>query len=493
MRRHALLLAVAVLAGCPNSVEPRKPSPRFFYYPTGVAFAPGSPAPEDLGFLYVTSSNWDRCYDLGQVHAVPLEDVVGSDGRRLPAVGAPVEGGGVLRLTELGQKAIDGRRAVQTLATEMALWRKPAPAGQPVVSRLFIPALGEDSPLHVLDVSGSDLTCVGPQAGKDSCYPGAPSLEVSPGGGPDRDGLLPRAPAPFGVGVNAGGDLYVTHTVPADSPRGSNDPDTIFRQYVVHTRADNPAFESGASPAFPTEAFLPTEFPSHAVAVGSKHAFITGRAVGTDAGRASLLRVVSNDATPVDRAGAFTFATRELGLENVFSARDARGVALRADEKRLFVATRSPSALLEVEVGDPTGTPTARVVRGVPLPPGADQVRVIERAEGRELVVVSLSQAGSIALYDAGLGQVVANVSVNPAEAGLTAEQIQPYGLAIQLIPEQAPTRARIFVSLFGDGRVAVVDVADLKQPEGARMIALIGQRQLRGVGREATTCVVEN
>jgi DNA-binding beta-propeller fold protein YncE len=76
-----------------------------------------------------------------------------------------------------------------------------------------------------------------------------------------------------------------------------------------------------------------------------------------------------------------------------------------------------------------------------------------------------------VAIYDPDVGQVVAQVSVGERSG---TQSPQPFGLAVQ----QQGTGARIFASNFGDGRIAVIDIADLGSPQLARLVAHVGVRQ---------------
>ncbi len=93
-----------------------------------------------------------------------------------------------------------------------------------------------------------------------------------------------------------------------------------------------------------------------------------------------------------------------------------------------------------------------------------------------DLVVVTSSTAGAVSIYDDDAGRLVAQVN------GVGE---QPFGIAVQ--PNGScrdpsggsdrPTQARVFVSNFGDGRVAVIDV-NMARPERATLVAHLGKSQ---------------
>ncbi|MFY0568566.1 YncE family protein [Archangium lansingense] len=154
---------------------------------------------------------------------------------------------------------------------------------------------------------------------------------------------------------------------------------------------------------------------------------------------------------------------------------------MASQPRRLYVAVRDPDSLLIVDVKGiekESASPSLTVVGAVPLPGGPTQVTLVSRGASRSaLVLVSCSDAGVVAIYDPDVGQVVAQVSVGQQSG---TQSSQPFGLAFQ----QAGNAARIFASNFGDGRVSVIDIADLNNPQLARLVAWLGVRQ--DVGQSA-------
>jgi hypothetical protein len=239
-----LLLSLALLfAACTRTDERLPPSDRFVY-PSGIVHrsVPGS----TNGVLYVSSANFDRCFDLGTVMAVDLDRVADANNDPLRPLGSytnPSE-----KTAEFGQLnvASESRRYIQSFAGEMGLWERTD--GAP---RLFIPARADGNYLHYIDIEEpTRLSCVGNTA-SDNCIDGALSLTT---GVPGQQEGQPRADAPFGVSVDTslypnadeGVRVWVTHLNPADSPERSR---TNFESYLV----DLP----GASPGISSENFHP--------------------------------------------------------------------------------------------------------------------------------------------------------------------------------------------------------------------------------------------
>jgi hypothetical protein len=101
-------------------------------------------------------------------------------------------------------------------------------------------------------------------------------------------------------------------------------------------------------------------------------------------------------------------------------------------------------------------------------------VKVLPRAGRGDLVAITCTGAGVLAIYDDDAGDLVAQVG---------ALGLQPFGVDADFRGDGV----RLFVSAFSDGRVAVVEVPDLARPQGARLVAHIGRQQLC-LTRSATT-----
>jgi hypothetical protein len=431
--RVLFFAAALVLTSCAIEQAPNPPPTGSFYFPEGVAHLQAPSSAE--GVLFVASTNFDRRFDFGTLSAVDLSAVPG-----LPALGAPATGN-PLELVELNIPA-EAIAAISSFAGQFALVQN-----SPTTARLFIPSQSEGYFLDVIDATAE----AGQPVRLDR------KTEFSLVGVADKESGLPRAPQPIVAAASRDADpqVYVTHVQPADTPPNTG---RDFRNYVVRVSAANPELSSasyiqvgGGSNEFTTGG-------THGVAVGTNYTFVTG----------TLIDPIGNMVRIIHRATETVFNPQ---LELEFRARFFRGIALSTDETRLYIASRDPDMLLVVDVQTPPSPnalpvvpPTLRVVRAVPLPDDPNDVEVISRPEG-DLVVVTCTAAGSVALYDAAAGEVVSQ---------LTNIGIQPFGVAI----DRRGNAARLYVSIFGDGRVAVIDIPDLSTPRTASVVAHLGGKQ---------------
>jgi hypothetical protein len=467
MRSLVAIVCVAVLSACPSTSKYSGPPENQFYFPTGIVHVdrPGSTE----GVLFVANANFDKRFSTGSVVGLKL------DGLGLPAFGA--FDGGAPRITDL-QVQPDAVVQVASFTGEMA--------GLPLrddAMRLFVPSRSEGNLFQAIDVSfGADgqpkLSCVlppgaDPSSSRTDCTASAPSFtqyEFDEGG-------VPRAPVPYGVAVRARsctvdadcgegrtcaagtckardgdvfGDVWVTHLEQADSPLASH---LNYRAYAV--RLDSDALSVGVDSYINIGSGA-----TSSVALGQRWTYVSGRVIPstttTSASPGQLVRLV-------ERTGVVW----TQGLESNFQVAEGRGVALSSDERRLYVIGRGPNTLVVVSIDDPTSAgPLLRVVRAVPLPSGSNEIRTIPRPGRSDLVAVTCSAGGLVVLYDDEVGDLVAQVQC----VGL-----QSFGLAVS----QRPPGARLFVSNFSDGRVAIVDIADLNRPQEARIAGYLGLQQL--------------
>jgi hypothetical protein len=425
------------------------------------AFSPGKE-----GYLYVASANYDKRFDSGALSVVKLSSVPG-----LPAVGA----GGLVpvQLPNLGSDV--AQVLIQSFAGEMAAYLTPRDAqrnpcfgssGNPSPDcriRLFVPSRAEGDLLEIVDAVGSTLTCF---HGGTSCIDPTLSVTALETVGDGK----PRAPEPFGVAVatSGGDDVLVTHLKAADSPPKTNQ---ALETYVVDVSASNPVI-------------APTSFISlglviagggpstSSVAIGSRYAYLSARYISANGTMVFVLDRQSKVTDPVTMRTTMTLYNPSL--EASYLTLESRGVALGTNETRLYVAGRSPDSLVVANILPPTGSvPNLRVARAVSVPDGPNQVKVISRPPRGDLVVVTSSTAGVVSIYDDDAGRLVSQIS------GVGS---QPFGIAVQPADPTAPDPAarnvaRVFVSNFGDGRVAVIDV-DVVQPERSRLVAHLGKAQ---------------
>jgi hypothetical protein len=112
----------------------------------------------------------------------------------------------------------------------------------------------------------------------------------------------------------------------------------------------------------------------------------------------------------------------------------------------LWASVHNPDALVEMDLPSvPSTLPSLRHVTSLPISP-ADLVR-IPRPGASDLIAVAASGLGALVLYDAGARQVVAQL-----------ERLGDVPFTVKLLPSPAGV-ARLAVSVFGDCRVAFVEV----------------------------------
>jgi len=496
-----LAVAAAVcIAGCAPQIASRPPPPGSFYFPSGIWYqqflgADGSAA----DYLYVANANYDKRYDSGSLAAVSLSSVPG-----LPAIGAEVSASGPVQLQDLG--ADFAQVFIQSFAGEMGAYVRQTASRrllhdcivdgpiQDCPIRLFVPTRAEGDLLEIVDALGSSLTCLN---GGTNCMDPSLSLTSMEKSSTGK----PRAPEPSGVAVMSeaqctgsasdpcNGEVFVTHLKAADSPAKSN---YYFETYVVRLTASNPQIDTSLPPdgSFFSLGFTAAGAPTaSSVALGKRYAYLSSRFI-TSTGT----MVFALDRQKLDQVPPPLFDSL---LELSYQTLESRGVAIGKSETRLYVAGRSPDSLVVANIIDSTGDiPVMHAARAIAVPDGPNGLIVIPRQQcaGRlevasvacsaqpgcvprgDLVVVTSSTAGAVSIYDDDAGRLVAQVN------GVGE---QPFGIAVQPSGScrdpsgrsDRPTQARVFVSNFGDGRVAVIDV-NMARPERTTLVAHLGKSQ---------------
>jgi DNA-binding beta-propeller fold protein YncE len=417
------------------------------------------------GALYVASSNFDKCFDTGAVIALDL------DALELPAIGA-FEDGEPVQVTDL-KVGPEASVQIESFAGQMDVWNRRDGS-----ARLFVPTRAENNNLHAIDVGASDktaLSCV-PNLEARNCLVGALSLTAGVPVGTNT--TAPRAPGPLGVRVSLNAEekpeVWVTHLEAADSPEGSA---TNFRSFVVRVPGDGETLNLSSDNFFPLGSTGLTNGAAHATAVGTRYAYVTGRVfVANDTTQPAtfLLRLVDRD----DPSRVL-----ETSLRLLYSTIEARDIAISptrvGNTERLYIVARAPDTLLVVDVAESESLrPTVSVVDAVPLPDGANQLAVLNRGALGDLVAVTATTTGVVVLYDAALGQIVSQVD----NVGL-----QPFGITADV--DAVANQARLYVTAFGDGRVAVIDIENLAVAQNARLVAHLGARQGRDEEQGTSTC----
>ncbi len=444
-----IFLSLVLAQACVPQGMLQSPPRGNFYFPTGIAFADDASSP--MGFLYVASSNFDRRYSSGSVLSVQLDSVGQTSGMRLPPIGMAPRGAPPMQLDDLGST---GQVTIQSFAGEMT--KSTYGSGY----RLFVPSRGDRNPLQIIQAAGISMTCLD---GSSDCEHSSPSLSAyeQVGNG------VPRLVEPLGVGVGPFNSpqpqVLVTQLKSADAPAGSGN---FLQTYVLSMPANDPR------PVIDANNFIslglsalgnPFGATTNSVAVGSRFAYVTNRFKGS--GGALFYLVDGQTRTFADPA-----------LEVGFRTLEARGIALNRAETRAYVAARSPDSLIIISILPTSGLPTLRVLKMIPLPLGTAEVAVVERPGQGNLVAVSSSSSNVVSIYDEDLGAMAAQIQ---------GVGIQPFALAVQ----QKGDAARVFVSCFGDGRVGVIDIADVRRPQQAQLVAFLGKAQTCLVQETDTSC----
>ncbi|MCE9672461.1 hypothetical protein LY474_32105 [Myxococcus stipitatus] len=480
--RAYLVISALLLVSCSVGNEPRPPPSSRLVYPSGVAFWRAGDSSSTNGFLYVAGANFDKCFDSGAVSALDL------DGLGLRPFGKdfsdPEEVAGFPALLTDLRVGASSFVLIDSFAGEMTLWNPPGRG-----PRLFVPTRAEGSYLQVVDVGedGLSLSCA-QNAGRD-CRIDALSLANPPGA---KNGQ-PGAPGPLGVAVrreDPAANVWVTATELV-GPAGAETEDEL-QSYLVDLPAATPFRD-----ALTTDNFVATGVgglepgAAHAVAIGGRYVYATGRNSSTvqfgalPARFAMRLVDQTNTSRVLDSALTVSYAIREargIAVVPMYRADDPSQVD--PDRERVYLLARGPDTLLTIDIeGARADFPTLRVVSAQSLPEGASELEVLSRGVGRgNLIAVTGSGDEAVSIYDEELGQLVAQVLVGDQDP---AQPSQPFGLTADV----RGNSARLFTSTFGDGRVAVIDIPNLDRPQDARRVALLGTRQLRDTRQGTSVC----
>jgi hypothetical protein len=453
-RIFSLLVVVAASLACDSSSFARVlPPPGQLYFPSGMYLAQPTGAPESSGTLVVASSNFDRRYDKGRLTAIDLPSLSCSAapaGACLPAFPASVPE--AIQIPSLG--TID-EKALSSLAGELDGVERQ---GVPGSFRLLVPSRAEGSLLQVVDLAGGRLTCAG--GAEDDCSVGAISLEANR---LTATGV-PRAPAPFSVSISKpDGNAFVTSLQLADSPAASGQNTSAW---TVRVNAFNPDIKD-------------TDFLN--LGVVSTQSVVMGRRYAYMSGDLSLaLRLIDRQTTRLLNAKI----EDNFNLNNIDTT---RGLALSPDESELYLLTRGPDALLVMSAsGVDTDTPVLSMIHASLLPLGASEVRVVDKPSGGHVAFITCLGTQSYDAVGQSQGSLVIwdDASARPV-AVLDGFGLQPYGLAVQRIG----AGARVYVGLFGEGQIAVVDVPDLDHPEYSTLVAYLGTSHVCLVNPGSRAC----
>lgn len=475
------LLTLLVATACNKTLATRPPLSERLYYPTGVAFV--APADGGLGRIYAASSNFDRRFETGWVTSIDLSAVRSQDGRGLPPPGVPVPppdaGSDQGRPVQFTFLATDAGSLVETesfagIATVDTLH-----------NRLFVPtrSAGELDEVAVMDVTpdgGPSMSCY--FAGGSNCTLDSilVALQQTPG-----DIGYPAAPQPYSVTVAPPprDEIYLTSLRPASSPAQStlNLVNYLVTLHQGDLDAARAAYPSNGAYVPPDSAFSPIgSGSSNSVVVDDTYLYVSGRVKFNTGDPDVLLRIVERDSKLV----AFP------QLQLVWASLEARGLQLRpatgTTPGRLYLAVQSPAALMVIDIGQPPASglpPAVTLVRAVPLPEGPNDVQLIVRPGGQTpLVAITCYIDGSVVFYDDDLGQIAALI---PGVGAL------PFAMAID---SRGPDWARMYVSNFGDGRIAIIDIPLSPTIAGEkfspRLIGHLGEKQYCLIATDQSNCV---
>jgi hypothetical protein len=469
--KRSILLALIVLTGCQKTDTALGPPLDKLYFPMAVAHVdvPGS----TNGVLFVANADADKRYPTGSVVALTL-DTLG-----LPELGADASpDGGAPTVARIDGLNIQPSQMVQIAAFsgEMALY----PIA-PQTYRLYVPTRSEGMNIYqataTIDATGvPKLSCVGDESSQN-CFASGVSMTPTKFSGYDAGVQWPLTP--YGVAAAPRACNVDADCCPSDADAGmcgrscnaskqclSADSTPFADVWVAYSpRADYPSL-IGANPLLGYVARLDSDDfalrdqsliqigvgAANSVAIAGPWVYVSGRILSP---APNLLRVVNRD--PV---------VLSSNLESFFRVSDSRSLALSSDGKRLFMVGRVPDTLLIINIDNSTSVPSLNFVRGISLPDAPNDVKIISRPGKGDLVAVSCTAAGSVVFYDDDVGDLVSYVG------GLGN---QPFGLAV----DHRGNQARIYVSLHGDGRIAVIDVPDLNRPQAARLVAHLGEQQL--------------
>lgn len=429
IRSHSALEIVALaLAAAACSGPPPRPPGGALAFPTGLGVT------ADRGAILVVTSNFDRTFDNGEVLRVPASlfgpaatDVVLDPSALTGRVQIGSFGGNLAT-------SLDGKRAY-------------------VSSR-------EDAALAVIDLTTAGLVCLD---GTGDCrasavpVPLGDPLGVSvvrtrlPGDSAPGELVLVAQSSPTFLGTDSNGAVIQSASIAAIGPAGS----TVAAGTPAGTvRYVAPIGTVGSGPPLFDEARGVAYVPGCYTRVS---ATLVRRCDGSNNAGTNLLRVLDPSAGAAGYVGS-------VDLFNLLRGTEVAAVALSSDGATLYAATRSPNALVELQLPLPlSGTPSVRRVTDLPADPSA--LLVLPRAGQPDLVAVSAVGQATVSIFDGRSGTVAA-----------TVERVgeQPDAM-VRLDAPGGAGPARLVVAAFSDCALTEVDVpldAPWKASRGVRLVS---------------------
>lgn len=402
--------------------------PARFFFPTGIAVTP------DGEHLLVANSNFDRAFNSGtllQVSLAAFDEAAGAADGRLDTIPA-AEVAAFGRIDSFaGPLAINAAGTSAWLATRNRdlLIRAPLESG-----RLSCP--DQDC--------SNDAIPLKPQ-GMDDPFSVVPAEVVVPGGSSPEPVVLVNHLAPDGASdaTQTGWVAVIPERVAAASKNPFDN--GAFRIRMGEHTTSALAWSDLTGRLFAGGCFLRVSGES---VVACRVDF--EREVASQ----NILRSVQLAAGPDAET-----QTNQLGTLTGGRA-ETLDVALSSDRSLLYVATKTPNALLVVVPPEPgsTAVPTLRAV--IPLASTPGRLHVIARPEG-DLVAATALEDDALLLVEPAAGRVAAQVL--PVGDG-------PYDVT----SVETEDGHRLFVSLFSACGVAAVDVP-AGRPFDAAVVATVG------------------
>ncbi len=399
---------------------------------------------------------------------------------------------------------------VDSLGGELRL--APTSAGG---ERILMPSRNENR-LAYIDVDGGTLSCVGAERSRNCDQDtSSPKLQVIAGNGANQildafavsppiqatdpgGGLgppevfvgnlrnLPTGLAGmygmsgygmgYGTGYGAGTGSYGTGYNPyLGLGYGINE---VVASYVVRASVDDPTCLT-AEPIGPIPAAGVVAMPApEGVFVAA-----TGRFQGQAPANVRVLTLgppscPGPPALPGQMGVDATPPTAGIDLSAIVQGYDGRAVALSSAGDRLFALSLSPDAIVVLRIdGVRDGELLIHPSSAAPLPSGPTEMAVIPRvgpdgARIGDLVAVTCPGTNVLAFYDDEIGAVTAalpGVGDEPFAIATAARTLGSGPGAVTL------PGVRLFITAFGSGQIAVVDVPDPLDPTTAATIAFLG------------------
>ncbi len=289
----------------------------------------------------------------------------------------------------------------------------------------------------------------------------------------------------FGFGSGYGGSYGYGSTAAGYSPYstypgyGINE---VVESYVVRQSVDDPDCRI-AEPIGP----MPAAGVAAVPATDGIFAVATGRFAGQAPADVRVLtlgppscpaRPAAKGQVAVDPAQPPNF---NVDLSAILKGYDGRALALSSSGDRVFALSISPDALVVLRIdGTSDGSLLIHPSSVAPVPTGPTELAVIPRTDrnGRpigDLVAITCPGSNVLAFYDDEVGAVVAALPAVGDEpfAVVTAPRTLGNGPGAVPLPG-----VRLFVTAFGSGQIAVVDVPDLVDATSAKTIAFLGTRE---------------